>query len=272
MVNKIFKKLEISKLTKNMRSFENYKDLIFVLTQKEMKLRYKNNVLGYLWSIANPLAFAIVFYIAFKVFMRIKMENYQLFLITGLFPWQWFSNVVISSPMMFLGGNGPIIKKVNFPKSFIPLAVVLRDTIHFILSIPVIVLFLFIYHKSPSISWTYGVPLLLFIQALMIYGISLIVSSINLFFRDLEKLVTIFMTLIFYFTPIIYPVSMIPERYQYLIKFHPLAPLIINWKNLFLNGTLDSAYLIISLAYSIVFFTVGYLIFKRLSWRFAEAL
>ncbi len=107
MVNKIFKKLEISKLTKNMRSFENYKDLIFVLTQKEMKLRYKNNVLGYLWSIAHPLAFATVFYIAFKVFMRIKMENYQLFLITGLFPWQWFSNVVTSSTMMFLGGEWP---------------------------------------------------------------------------------------------------------------------------------------------------------------------
>ncbi len=259
-------------MAKNMRSFENYKDLILVLIQKEMKIRYKNNVLGYLWSIANPLAFAIVFFIAFKVVMRIKMEDYPLFLITGLFPWQWFSNAISSSPMLFLGGNASIIKKVNFPKSIVPLVVVLRDMIHFILSIPVIVLFLFIYHKLPFISWTYGIPLLLCIQFLMIYGISLIFSSINLFFRDMQKLVTILMTFIFYFTPIIYPEHMIPERYQYLIKFNPLAPLIINWKNLFLNGTLDFAYLVISLGYGIVTFAVGYLIYKRLSWRFAEAL
>jgi lipopolysaccharide transport system permease protein len=106
----------------------------------------------------------------------------------------------------------------------------------------------------------------------MIYGISLILSSINLFFRDMEKLVSLLMTFVFYFTPIIYPVSMIPEKYQYLINFNPLAPLIINWKNLFLNGTLDSVYLVLSLAYSIVFFTVGHLIYKKLSWRFAEVL
>ena len=149
---------------------------------------------------------------------------------------------------------------------------VLRDMIHFVLSIPVILLFLLIYHKLPSISWIYGIPLFLCIQFLMIYGISLILSSINLFFRDMEKLVFILMTFVFYFTPIVYPVSMIPERYQYLITFNPLAPLIINWKNLFLNGTLDSAYVIISLAYAIIIFTVGHLVFKRLSWRFAEVI
>jgi len=259
-------------VAKNMRSFENYKDLIIVLIQKEMKVMYGNNVLGYLWSIANPLAFATVFFIAFKVVMRIEMENYPLFLIAGLFPWQWFSHSVNFSPMLFLGENGPIIKKVNFPRNIIPLVMVLRDTIHFILSIPVILLFLLIYHKLPSISWIYGVPLLLCIQFLMIYGISLILSSINLFFRDMEKLVSLLMTFVFYFTPIIYPVSMIPEKYQYLINFNPLAPLIINWKNLFLHGTLDSVYLVLSLAYSIVFFMVGHLIYKKLSWRFAEVL
>jgi len=84
-------------------NLQHYIDLLIVLTQKEMKVRYKSSFLGYIWSIANPLAFAFVFFIAFKVVMKIKMENYTLFLITGLFPWQWFSNSVSLSPTIFLG-------------------------------------------------------------------------------------------------------------------------------------------------------------------------
>jgi lipopolysaccharide transport system permease protein len=254
-----------------MKKFNNYKDLIFVLIQKEMKVRYKNNVLGYLWSIANPLAFAFVFFIAFKVVMKIEMEDYTLFLISGLFPWQWFSNSISVSPGVFLA-NASIIKKVNFPRNFIPLTIVIQDMIHFILSIPVIVLFLFIYHKSPSLSWFYGIPFLLCIQLLMVYGISLIVSSINLFFRDMEKLTIILMTFVFYLTPIIYPEHMIPEKYKHLINLNPLAPLMISWRNLFLNGTLEVTSLMVSVTYSVFAFMIGYLVYRKLSWKFAEVL
>ena len=250
---------------------KNIIDLIVVLTQKEMKVRYKSSFLGYLWSIAHPLAFALVFFIAFKIVMRIEMENYSLFLIAGLFPWQWFSNSVNVSPIVFLG-NASIIKKVNFPRNIIPFAIVLQDMIHFILSIPVIVLFLFIYQKSPSLSWFYGIPLLMVIQFLMTFGVSLIVSSVNLFFRDLERLTSIFVTLFFYFTPIIYPETMIPEAYKPLINFNPLAPLVISWRSLFLEGTLEPFYLFISFLYAILVFALGYQVYRKLSWRFAEIL
>lgn len=246
-------------------------DLITVLTQKEIKVRYKSSVFGYLWSIGHPLAFAFVFFIAFKVVMKIQMEDYALFLIAGLFPWQWFSNSVNAAPMVFLG-NASIIKKVNFPRNIIPFTTVLQDMIHFILAIPVIVLFLFLYHKMPSLTWLYGIPLLLGVQFLMTYGISLMVSSINLFFRDLERLTVIFTTLLFYFTPIIYPETMIPEKYKPLINLNPLAPLMISWRNLFLNGQLEPASLMVSLAYSIFAFMIGYFVYRKLSWRFAEVL
>ncbi len=254
-----------------MKNLKNYRDLILVLTNKEIKIRYKNTFLGYLWSIANPLAFAFVFYIAFKVVMRIEMENYTLFLIAGLFPWQWFSNSINVSPLIFLG-NASIIKKINFPRNIIPLATVLQDMLHFILSIPVIVIFLFIYRKSPSLSWLYGIPLLLSIQLLLIYGLSLLISSLNLFFRDLEKLVTLLITFVFYFTPIIYPEKMIPERLRYLINLNPLAPLIICWRNIFLNGNIDSIYMAVSALFAIFAFTVGYAVYRKLSWKFAEVL
>lgn len=253
------------------RSFQHYIDLILVMTQKEMKVRYKNNVFGYLWSIGHPLAFAFVFYIAFKVVMKIQMENYAVFLITGLFPWQWFSNSVNASSSIFIG-NASIIKKVNFPRSIIPLTTVLQDMIHFVLSIPVIVLFLYLSHKSPSLSWLYGIPILLGIQFLMTYGISLMISSVNLFFRDLERLAVIFMTLLFYFTPVIYPVDMIPEKYQSLINLNPVAPLMISWRNLYLNGILDLSSLMISLMYGVFALILGNIVYKKLSWRFAEVL
>lgn len=255
-----------------MRNAEYYRDLIYVLTQKEIKVKYKNNLLGYLWSIGHPLAFAVVFFVAFKVVMKIQMEDYSLFLIAGLFPYQWFSNSVTASPVVFIA-NASLIKKVNFPRHIIPFTTVLQDMLHFILSIPVILLFLFIFGKSPSLSWLYGIPLLLCIQFLMTYGFSLILSSINLFFRDLERLTGIFMTLLFYFTPIIYPEDMIPAGYRYIINLNPLSPLMISWRNLFLYGRVELTYLLVALAYGLAAFVFGYfVVYRKLSWKFAEVL
>lgn len=250
---------------------KNYIDLIIVLTKKEMSVRYKNSFLGYLWSIGHPLAFTFVFFVAFKVIMRVQMEDYTLFLIAGLFPWQWFSNSVNAAPMVFLG-NASIIKKINFPRNIIPFTTVLQDMIHFVLSIPVILLFALIYHKSPGLTWLYGIPVLLLIQFMLSYGVSLIISSVNLFFRDLERLTSIFTTLLFYFTPVIYPETMIPERYRALINLNPLSPLMISWRNLFLNNSLEIIPLAVSLLYAIFSFTAGYLIYRKLSWKFAEVL
>ena len=251
---------------------QHYIDLITILTQKEMKVRYKSTFFGYIWSIAHPLAFAFVFFMAFKVVMRIQMEGYAVFLVAGLFPWQWFSNSVNASPMVFLL-NASLIKKVSLPRNILPLATVLQDMIHFLLAIPVIVLFLFIYHKSPAVSWLYGIPTLLIIQLLMTYGLSLMLASINLFIRDLERLAIIGTSLLFYFTPIIYPETMIPARYKTLVLFvNPLSSLMVSWRNLFLDGSLPVLLVFVSFIYSLFILIVGYAIYTKLSWKFAEVL
>lgn len=252
-------------------SLQYYKDLIIVLTQKELKVRYKNSFLGYLWSIANPLAFAFIYFVVFSVIIRIQVENFALFLIAGLFPWQWFANSVTASPGMFLA-NASIIKKVDFPRNIIPLTTILQDMIHFVLSIPVLALFMLLHNEFPSLSWLLGIPILLIIQFLYVYGMSLLVSAINLFFRDLERLTAIFVTFAFFLTPIIYPETMIPEKYRHLLNYNPFAPLIISWRNLFLQGTLDLASLALSATYGIIIFMVGYIVYWKLSWKFAEVL
>lgn len=253
------------------RSLQYYKDLIIVLTQKELKVKYKRNFLGYLWSIANPLALALVFFIAFKIVMRIPIENYTLFLITGLFPWQWFSNSVNGSPMVFVG-NVSLIKKVNFRREVLVIATVLNDMLHFIFSIPVIVVFLFIYGMKPDPIWLLGIPILLILEFIIVFGFSIAISSINLFFRDIERLVFIFTTLMFYFTPIIYSEDMIPQEIRNLILLNPLSIVMISWRNLFMRGMINFYDIIICFIYSVVIATIGYLIFKKLSWKFAEVI
>lgn len=244
---------------------------MIVLTQKELKLRYKNSFFGYLWSIGQPLAFAIVFFISFKIVMKVQVEDYTIFIIAGLFPWQWFSNSVNASSTVFLG-NASIIKKISFPRSLLPLSQVFQDMIHLIFAIPVIVVFLLIYHKTPAFSWLYGIPLLLFIQFLMTYGICLIISSVNLFFRDLERLTSLATMLLFYFTPILYPETMVPEKYRAIIHGNPLAPLMISWRDLFLEGVLHPLHLLLSFVYACITVALGYGVYRKLSMRFAEVL
>lgn len=246
-------------------------DLVYVLTQKEIKVRYKNSVLGYFWSVMHPLAFALMFYLAFKVFMKVQVEDYPLFLITGLFPWQWFSNSV-SSSLFVLIDNASLIKKLNFPRELIPLSSVINHSFHFLLSLPIILLFMYIYDKSPAWWLPVGVVCLFLPQFFINYGISLAVSSLHLFFRDLDRLVSILITLLFYLTPVVYSESMVPDNYSFILYLNPVAGLLINWRRLFLGQPLDTSFLLLSFFYAFVIFLSGYALFKKLSWRFAEVL
>lgn len=246
-----------------------YRDLVWVLVAKELKLRYRNTVLGYAWSVLNPLAFAMVFFVVFKIVMRVNIPNYTLFLITGLFPWQWFANSVTSSNYFFLN-NSSLIKKVKFPRYFLVIAGVLNDLIHFTLSILVIVVFMVFYHKAPSLNWIVLVPFMVLVQFLLTMGIALTASSCNLFFRDLERMTGILVMLWFYSTPVIYSVGMIPPKFLWWTYANPMTPVIICWRNLFLGDPLSLSYLGAAAAWAALIFAVGLRIYKSLEWRFAK--
>jgi len=256
-------------MTCDYRKIEYLKDLLFELTKKEIKIRYKNSYLGYLWSIMNPLSLAIVFYLAFKLIMKVKIESYALFLIVGLFPWQLFGNSVNSSAVVFIS-NASLLKKTVFPREMIVYSLILNELFHFLLSIPVIILFLLIYGRAPSVSWIVGLPVLVTLQFVLVSGVSLAVASANLFFRDLERLVAILTNLLFYLTPIIYSMSMIPAKYHAFIMLNPLSPFILAYKELFLEGSLNLLYFAASFLWSVVIFVSGYLIYNRFKWKLSE--
>ena len=239
------------------------------LIKKEIKIRYKNSYLGYLWSVANPLFTAIVFYFVFKAVMRIDVPHYALFLVTGLFVWQWISNSFLLGTMLFVGNAG-LIKKVNFDRRLLAVAMIFSEGFNFVFSIPVIIAFMLFYGIVPSAIWIIGFPLLFVITATFIYGWGLFLGSINLFFRDMERIIGIILMLMFYATPIFYPADKIPAGYAFLLDWNPFSSYILMWRDLFLLGTLNTEYIIRASVFSVIFFFIGTATYNKLKFKFAE--
>ena len=254
-----------------MANFKQVRDLVYILTLKEIKTRYKNSVFGYVWSLANPLAYALIFYFAFGIIFRFKVENYALFLISGLFPWQWANNSITSSARIFLQ-NANLIKKSVFPRYILQIANCLQDGFHFLMTIPVVIVFLLVFKVEVSPVLLIGVPLLVCIQFAMIVGASLVVGTVNVFFRDVDYMMQIMFQMLFYLTPILYPLSKVPEEYSGFILLNPFAPIILAWKDLYLEGVLNSQYISLSILYSAISLSIGIAVYRKLSWKFAEAM
>ncbi|MDR7586571.1 MAG: ABC transporter permease [Armatimonadota bacterium] len=244
-------------------------DLLVVLASKEIKLRYRSSWLGYLWSVANPLAFASLYFVAFGVFMRVSIPNYPLFLVAGLFPWHWIANSVSASPAVFLQ-NTTLLKKVRFPYSALVAALVLSDGLHFVGAVPVLLVALSLHGVWPSWSWLGGLPLLAVAQFIFVYGVALGIASLNVFFRDLERLTAIGVVFLFFLTPVVYPEWMVPAQYRALIHANPAALLVLAWRKLLLDGEIDWSVVGGCYGAGCAVLGLGGWIYKRLSVRFAE--
>ena len=247
-------------------------NIIKQLVKKDLKVKYKSSVLGYLWSLGTPILLAVIYEIAFSHVMRIKMENYSLFLITGLFAWQWFANSVNTGVWSFIW-NTSIIKKVRFPYFLLPLSHVFIDFVHFLLAIPVIIAFLY-FNDFISFYWIWllGIPLIAIIQFLICFSFALIVGSINSLFRDMERIVVLGVTMMMFLTPIFYPVSMVPDEYLIYIQLNPMTYVIESWHQLFMEGTLNAEFIQNSAISASISMFIAILVYRKLSPKFAEAL
>jgi lipopolysaccharide transport system permease protein len=249
----------------------HYLDLILTLAQKEIKIRYKNSFFGYVWSLANPLASAVIFYLSIKIFLRVDTENYLVFLVVGLFAWQWFSNYLIGSCTTFIA-NASLIKKTAFPRFVLPIALNLQDAFHFTMALPVIVLFLVAYNVPMGTHTVAGGLLIVPAQFTLQLGIGLILACANTFFRDVERITAIALNMMFFLCPVVYPIDRVPEPYQILVWANPMTPIVEAWRGAFLYAEIRWPLLGLAYAYAAAFLGSGVWVYKRLSWRLAEAL
>jgi ABC-type polysaccharide/polyol phosphate export permease len=242
---------------------------------RELKARYRGSVLGFVWSFINPLLLLLIYTFVFTVVLPgvhpPELEPFALFMFCGILPWTWFSSSLLeASNVLVAGGN--LIKKVLFPAEVLPIVSVLAGLVHFFLGLPILVMFLVYYgvHVTPSdLLWF---PVIVAIQLLLTLGLALIVSSLTVHFRDVRDLLQNVLTLWFFATPIIYPISQVPPRVRQLLNLNPFTHLAVAYQEvLFRPGPFTQFNRLLAVGVmSILMFMFGYFIFDRLRDTLAE--
>lgn len=254
------------------RNLIKYRYLLFNLTSREIKSRYKQSILGYFWIILNPFVQMLVMAFVFSFILRIPAPAhipYSLFLYSGLLPWTLFVNSVTSSTTSLVD-NQALIKKIYFPREIIVTATTIAKTYDFLLASIIFVLFL-IFYKIAVPSLIFFLPFILLIQIFLSLGISFILSAANLFYRDVQYMINLVFLVWFYLTPIIYPVEFAPQKARWIFQINPMSVLInAERRTIFGQGDLNYVSLLIALGITLVIFELGYLFFKKLEGVFAD--
>ncbi len=246
-------------------------DLLKLLIKKAITLKYKRTYLGIFWSLLNPLMTALIYFFAFKVIMRFQMEHYSLYLLSALFPWVWFSSSITLCTNV-LTSNVSLIRKVIFPKHYLIISSIIGQLITLVCAIPILLGLAYYYGKTPGMSWIIGIPPLIILQFFIIYGVALAISIVNVYFRDMQHIVSVGLNLLFWMTPIIYPLEMIPEKYKTYLLLNPVAYLILSWRDVFLHNTLNWKGLFVSLVIAVIVLSLGIVVYRRLEKGLDEVL
>ncbi len=250
------------------RSLRNGVQLLSALTSRDLRLRYQGSVFGWAWTLVRPLALGLILWFALGKVLGTGIT--AVFLLSGLFPWFWFQGAVQGATTTFVG-NGGLLKKVRFPRAVLPLSIVTGNTLQFLFAAPVLAGFLIASGYHPHWTWLVGVPLLFVVQLLLTAGLALFVASVTVFFRDLEHISDVFLNLLFYATPIIYPASQIPSGYRWMNWLNPLAGIMEGWHAVLLQGTWPgSEFFVASIGWTALACALGWFTFRQLEDAFAD--
>ena len=169
-------------------------------------------------------------------------------------------------------GNAGLVKKVVFPRVVLPLTSVAYNAVQFALTLPVLMIFVLISGEEPSISWLWGIPLMFVIQLFLLVGIGQLVSAVHVVFRDLGPILEVGLTLMFYVSPIIFPLDEVPGQFHTLLALNPLAPLLEAWRDLMLTGGMPDASIWPTLVFGAIMLVSGVVVFRTLDRYFADAI
>ena len=251
------------------KNLYQYRELLKTNVQKEIRGKYKGSFLGVLWSFFNPLLMVLVYAIVFPYIMRTNIDNYLVYLITGVIPWNFFTTC-ITTGCNCVWMNGGIIKKVYFPREILPISVVAAGFINFLISCVIILLFVLFSGIGFSIQLLW-LPLIAIIQAILSLGLLFILSAINVYVRDIEYIVGFFLNLLFYATPILYTVDMFPPKFQWILYLNPMTHLVDAYRDIFYYKTMpDVSSLVFIAIFALLVLGIGYIIFRKLEKGFAE--
>lgn len=249
----------------------NYRELLKTNVKKEIRGRYKNSFLGVLWSFLNPLLQLLVYSVIFGALLAGGDKTYPIYICVALIPWTYFTTAITQAAFTVIG-NADIIKKVYFPREILPISVVTSGAVNFIIS--TIIILAFVIFSGVGLSWYILLyPFILLIQYVLLLGIGFIVSSVTVYFRDLEHIIGVVLMAAFYATPIVYKLEQLPHTLQILVNLNPMTHLINAYRDIFYYHQMPNMEILVTLlGISLVLTVVGYFIFKKLQKGFAEQL
>jgi lipopolysaccharide transport system permease protein len=245
-------------------------EFLYLLARMELKSRYKGRLLGYVWAVGTTFTIAFVFWIAFKIIMKVEITNYSVYLVAGLFPWVWMSASVISAARSFVA-NAPIVREMGMAHAILPLSNVVAEAMHFLLALPLILAWVILPgDHSPAASWLWQIPLMMALQVAFVYPLALTCALINAFVRDVDYFLGIGFLLLFFVTPMVYPISMVPEPLAGYFEWNPLHALMAAWRAVLLEGALDLARAGYAAAFAAAMGVLAWVAYRRLGSRVGE--
>lgn len=248
----------------------NYRYLAWMWTKREIKIRYKQSLLGAAWAILQPISLMIIFTLVFSYFVKIPTDGlpYPIFAYTGLLPWTFLATAITFGVPSLVNNMG-LITKIYFPKEILSITAVGASFLDFLLGF-LVFFFLMVFYRMPF-YWTWiWIPLLILVQIILMLGVILFASAVNVFYRDIRYMIPLTLQLWFYATPVIYPISAVPEWLKPLYALNPMTAIIDSYRRTILLGQPPSPYLIISIVISLVGLFIAYRYFKSVEWKFAD--
>lgn len=257
-----------------------YRELIYNLVVRDLKVRYKNSLLGVFWSWLNPLLMMLIFTFVFGYMWPDQtVDNPHILFLSALLPWNFFTGAVLGG-IPSIVGNSHLVKKVYFPREALPIAVVLSNLVNFLISLPVLLL-LIVISGVPLTGWLFLLPIPILIEVTFALGIVLFLSTLEVFYRDTHMVMDVGMQAWFFLTPIVYNFRRLPETFPllgitlnpqvWLFRLNPMASIINTYQDILYNGVLTRLdFLSRTAVTALVFLIFGYWFFLKFSRRFGE--
>lgn len=258
----------------NLPEIWRYRELLYIFTWRDIRVRYKQTALGVIWAIFQPLFTMAIFTVFFGLLIKVPSNNipYPIFVYTGLIYWSYFSAALTNASNSLIESNS-LIKKVYFPRLIAPFSAVLVPVVDFACALVILIGLMFYYHFTPGWAGLLLTPVLLLIVILGATGLGLIFAAINVKYRDVRYILPFFIQILLYVTPVIYPISIIPTKWQFLIFINPLASVVTLARNSLLQvGGIDWRLIAVSAISGIGLLVIGLIYFRKTEQFFADIL
>ena len=243
-----------------------YRDLVWILVQRELKVRYRRSVIGFLWTMLQPLATMLVLQMVFSYIFRFEIENYPAYALAGILFYNFFSQTTVAS-MNSLRSSAGLLHKLPVPKEVFPVSTVISGVINLLLAmVPLLGLMLVTGHPlTPALAF---LPVSILIVGVFTLGVGLLLSPLAVFFSDVVEMVGVALTMLMYLTPIFYPIAILPDKFRWVVRFNPLRSILEVFRDPIYFGKIPPlSHLSIALVIALVSFLVGAWAFRRSSDR-----